>query len=166
MKTKVLAIVLGIVTTLTFAQKNELKSAEKALKSQDYAIAITAINSAESLIANMDAKTKGKFYFFKAKAFYGKKINEIKQEALKIFNSKFKEIKTSEMILDMSENKIDITQPVGENKFGTLHPLTQITNKIINLLSQLGFSVVQGEEIVSDEYNFEKLNLFLALTKK
>ena len=73
MKTKVLAIVLGLVTTLTFAQKNELKSAEKALKSQDYATAITAINSAESLIANMDAKTKGKFYFFKAKAFYGKK---------------------------------------------------------------------------------------------
>ena len=73
MKTKVLAIVFGLVTTLTFAQKNELKSAEKAIKASDYPSAIAAISSAESLIANMDSKTKGKFYYLKAQAFYGKK---------------------------------------------------------------------------------------------
>ena len=73
MKTKVLAIVLGLVTISTFAQKNELKAAEKALKILDYPTAITAISSAESLIANMDDKIKGKFYFVKAQAFYGKK---------------------------------------------------------------------------------------------
>ena len=66
MKTKVLAIVLGLVTISTFAQKNELKAAEKALKILDYPTAITAISSAESLIANMDDKIKGKFYFVKA----------------------------------------------------------------------------------------------------
>ena len=57
----------------TFSQKNELKAAEKALKIKDYPTAITAISSAESLIANMDDKIKGKFYFLKAQAFYGKK---------------------------------------------------------------------------------------------
>jgi len=73
MKTKVLALAFGLATLSTFAQKNELKAAEKALKIKDYPTAITAISSAESLIANMDDKIKGKFYFVKAKAFYGKK---------------------------------------------------------------------------------------------
>ena len=73
MKTKVLALVFGLATLSTFSQKNELKAAEKALKIKDYPTAITAISSAESLIANMDDKIKGKFYFLKAQAFYGKK---------------------------------------------------------------------------------------------
>jgi len=73
MKTKVLAIVFGLATISMFAQKNEIKTAEKALKVSDFPTALTAISSAESLIANMDDKTKGKFYFLKAQAFYGKK---------------------------------------------------------------------------------------------
>ena len=73
MKTKVLALAFGLATLSTFAQKNELKAAEKALKIKDYPTAITAISSAQSLIANMDDKIKGKFYFLKAQAFYGKK---------------------------------------------------------------------------------------------
>jgi hypothetical protein len=35
MKINLLAFVLGFITMSTFAQKNELKTAEKALKSQD-----------------------------------------------------------------------------------------------------------------------------------
>ena len=53
-----------------FAQKNELKSAEKAIKANDFASAISAINSAESLINNADQKTKAKFYYLKGKALY------------------------------------------------------------------------------------------------
>ena len=73
MKTNVLAFVLGLITISTFAQKNELKIAEKAIKSSDYTNAVTAVLEAESLFANMDNKTKAKFYFLKAQAFYGKK---------------------------------------------------------------------------------------------
>ena len=73
MKTKGLEKVYGLATISMFAQKNEIKTAEKALKVSDFPTALTAISSAESLIANMDDKTKGKFYFLKAQAFYGKK---------------------------------------------------------------------------------------------
>ncbi len=73
MKINLLAIVLGLITMSTFAQKNELKAAEKALKSQDFTTAISAITSAESLISSMDNKTKAKFYFLKGKALSGKK---------------------------------------------------------------------------------------------
>lgn len=73
MKTKVFALVLGLITFSTFAQKNELKTADKAIKIQDYSAAMTAVTAAESLLANMDDKSKAKFYFLKAQAYYGKK---------------------------------------------------------------------------------------------
>ena len=46
MKINLLAFVLGLITISTFAQKNELKTAEKALNSQDITTAISAITSA------------------------------------------------------------------------------------------------------------------------
>jgi hypothetical protein len=76
MKKQILTIALGVLTVSSFAQKNELKAAEKAVKNQDFTTAVTSINSAEALIANADAKSKSKFYFLKAQAFGGKKDYE------------------------------------------------------------------------------------------
>ncbi len=63
----VLAIFIGLST---YAQKDELKATEKALKSGDVAAAKSAVDKAEGLIANADAKSKAKFYFLKAKTYY------------------------------------------------------------------------------------------------
>ena len=61
-----LAIFIGLST---YAQKDELKATEKALKSGDVTAAKSAIDKAEGLIAN-DLKLKAKFYFLKAKTYY------------------------------------------------------------------------------------------------
>ena len=73
MKKQVLSVALGMCTMVSFAQKNELKSAEKALKSKDYAGAVSAIGAAELLLANADDKLKSKFYFLKGQAYGAKK---------------------------------------------------------------------------------------------
>jgi len=62
-----LAIFIGLSS---YAQKDELKAAEKALKNDDMVAAKSAINQAEGLIANAEAKYKAKFYFLKAKTYY------------------------------------------------------------------------------------------------
>ena len=59
--TLIYALVIG---TMSFAQKNEIKAIEKALKSNNFAVAKTNVNAAESLLANMDDKTKDKFFHF------------------------------------------------------------------------------------------------------
>tara|TARA_R110002073_G_scaffold312586_2_gene484104 strand:+ start:7983 stop:9227 length:1245 start_codon:yes stop_codon:yes gene_type:complete len=81
MKTRILTLVLGLVSLISYSQKNELKAAEKALKKQDFTTAITAITSAESLIENADSRSKAKFYFLKGKAYMGKKDYKISAEA-------------------------------------------------------------------------------------
>lgn len=68
---KQIAIALALlVSSFSFAQKNELKAAEKAIKSGNFADAKAAINSAESLIASADDKVKAQFYFLKGQALY------------------------------------------------------------------------------------------------
>ena len=68
MKKQVLALALLGLTSVTFAQKNEVKALEKAVKSEKYAQTPSLIAAAEGLIGNADDKTKAKFYYLKAKA--------------------------------------------------------------------------------------------------
>ncbi len=70
MKKQVVFLSAIMLSMAVFGQKNELKTAEKAIKSNDFKSAITAINSAEGLIANADNKLKAKFYYLKGKALY------------------------------------------------------------------------------------------------
>ncbi|MGB0890998.1 MAG: tetratricopeptide repeat protein [Flavobacteriaceae bacterium] len=73
MKKQILALSLGLMTVAVVAQKKELRAAEKAIKKQDFAGALTKINSVEGTIANADAKYKSQYYFLKGKALAGKK---------------------------------------------------------------------------------------------
>jgi len=63
----VLAILIGLSA---YAQKDELKSTDKALKNGDLVTAKSSIDQAEGLIANADNKLKANFYFLKAKTYY------------------------------------------------------------------------------------------------
>jgi tetratricopeptide (TPR) repeat protein len=70
-KTKMKKIVLMMLTLFigmsTYAQKDEIKAIEKALKGGDSAAAKTAVDQAES---KLEDKYKAKFYFLKAKTYY------------------------------------------------------------------------------------------------
>ena len=71
MKKIVTIMLVAFVSFATFAQKDEIKAAEKALKKLDYATAKAAIVQAEGLIGNTDDKTKAKFYYLKGEIFAG-----------------------------------------------------------------------------------------------
>ena len=69
MKTKLFILAAMSCTMVAFSQKNELKSAEKALKSGSAAEAKAAIESASALIGSADEKTQGQFYFLKGETY-------------------------------------------------------------------------------------------------
>ncbi len=62
-----LAVSMG---AFSFAQKKELKTAEKAIKSNNFAEAKSALSAAKSLMSEMDEKLKAKYYFLNAQALY------------------------------------------------------------------------------------------------
>lgn len=69
MKNQFLLLVALFICTTTFAQKDELKAAEKAVKKNDYAAAVVDVEKAEALIDNADDKTKAKFYYLKGETY-------------------------------------------------------------------------------------------------
>ncbi len=68
MKQLMTLVLMFSIATMSFAQKNEIKAIDKALKNSNFADAKSAVSAAEALMGNMDNKTKAKFYFLKAKA--------------------------------------------------------------------------------------------------
>jgi tetratricopeptide (TPR) repeat protein len=73
MKKQLLFLTLGLFTVTIYAQKDEMKAAEKAIKNQDFKTAVSEVTKAEALIANEDEKIKSKFYFLKGQAYGGAK---------------------------------------------------------------------------------------------
>jgi tetratricopeptide (TPR) repeat protein len=71
MKNQILALSFGLMTIGTFAQKAELKAAEKAIKKSEFAAALTAVNSLDAMEATMEAKYKAKYYYLKGQALSG-----------------------------------------------------------------------------------------------
>ncbi len=71
MKKQILIVGLILVSAISFGQKKEIKKAEKAIKSGDFAEAISLLSQAEGLISNADTELKTQFYLAKTKAYLG-----------------------------------------------------------------------------------------------
>jgi phenylalanyl-tRNA synthetase alpha chain len=54
---------------------------------------------------------------------------------------------------------IDVTLPSRPEARGTIHPVTQVWEEVIQVFGDMGFSVAEGPHIESDWYNFGALNI-------
>jgi phenylalanyl-tRNA synthetase alpha chain len=86
----------------------------------------------------------------------GRKANEIKRTLEGVFKNARKKIETRPTEKD---DGIDVSLPGRSVRQGALHPITQITNQICDILSKLGFDIYEGPEVETDYYNFEALNI-------
>jgi phenylalanyl-tRNA synthetase alpha chain len=86
----------------------------------------------------------------------GKRANEIKRSLDEEFNGVLTRMAN---MSNAATDRIDVSLPGRVPKKGSLHPITQITNRICDIFSQMGFEVVEGPEVESDYYNFEALNI-------
>ncbi len=69
MKKTILIFSALLMTAFSFAQKKELKAAEKALKKENPAEAKTILNGLSGTIESADAKYKAKYYFLTGKTY-------------------------------------------------------------------------------------------------
>jgi phenylalanyl-tRNA synthetase alpha chain len=58
-----------------------------------------------------------------------------------------------------SKRLVDMTVPQYPLQYGTVHPVSQIIEEMTQIFKELSFEVVDGPEIVTDDENFESLNL-------
>ena len=58
----------------------------------------------------------------------------------------------------MSNNK-DISPPEIIKDKGSIHPINNMKDSIMSLLTSFGFEIVDGPEIEPEEFNFDMLNI-------
>ena len=89
----------------------------------------------------------------------GSKSNEVRTAITEELDNRLKQIKDEALNRQLENDKIDITLPSKKTKRGTRHPLTIVREEIEDLFISMGYDVVSGPEVETDNYCFEMLNL-------
>ena len=89
----------------------------------------------------------------------GMKSNEFRTAVNEAIDNKLTAIKDEALNRKLEEDKIDITLPSRKKRVGTKHPITMVRESIEDLFISMGYDVVDGPEIETDEYCFEMLNV-------
>ncbi len=89
----------------------------------------------------------------------GSLVNSLKSLFESSFAARQLELQQQDVAARLASEKIDVTLPGRKTVSGSLHPVTLVTNEVVEIFSRLGFSVAEGPEIEEDFYNFEALNI-------
>lgn len=85
--------------------------------------------------------------------------NEVRNSINSALEERLNFIKEKILNEKLNSDKIDITLPSKKRKLGSYHPLTIVREEIEDLFISMGYDIVSGPEIETDEYCFEMLNL-------
>ncbi len=87
------------------------------------------------------------------KVIAAKELNVLKNNLTKLFETSHEGIEGKSNL-----EKLDVTLPADPFLVGAEHPITKISQKIINYFTPLNYQIFAGNEIETDFYNFEALN--------
>lgn len=86
---------------------------------------------------------------------YGLLLNQLKQAV----GDKVKYLQSQTSAQQSTNQVTDPFRPAFPIEIGSRHPLSLVRNRIIDIFSQVGFSISEGPEIEDDWHNFTALNL-------
>jgi phenylalanyl-tRNA synthetase alpha chain len=89
----------------------------------------------------------------------GKLLNSVKQDLEGDYENKKRRFEQAELAERLVGEWIDVTLPAPGIRPGSLHPVTQLQNEIEDLFTSLGFAVLYGPEVESEQHNFDALNI-------
>ncbi|KAF2517862.1 tetratricopeptide repeat protein [Flavobacterium foetidum] len=146
-----------LISAAAFAQKDQIKNAEKALKGGDAQGAISILNDAENMVANAKDTEQAQFYFVKGNAY------------LDLANKKVDESKNLSLSAESYKKLIDIEKASGKQKYSTqaATSITDIKGKLINsaIADTQSNKNAEGSKKLYDAYLLDKkdtINLYYA----
>ena len=89
----------------------------------------------------------------------GGMVNKYKEELENLIQDKEKKFAEQELQRKLKEEKVDVTLPSTKVTRGSKHPLNRVIEEIEDLFVSMGYDVVEGPELETDEFCFERLNL-------
>jgi phenylalanyl-tRNA synthetase alpha chain len=89
----------------------------------------------------------------------GNLVNEAREQIEGMLASKEEKFKNQEMQEKLEKESIDITLPASKIIRGSKHPINRVIEEIEDLFVSMGYDVLTGPELETDEFCFERLNL-------
>ena len=89
----------------------------------------------------------------------GSVVNQAKTELESKITDKEVILQKEELNRKLESERIDVSLPSSKIIRGSKHPLTRVIEEIEDLFVSMGYDVVSGPELETDEYCFERLNL-------
>jgi phenylalanyl-tRNA synthetase alpha chain len=87
----------------------------------------------------------------------GMTLNAARERIEAAVDAREGELARNELDRRLSEERVDVTLPVGGDKRGRLHLITQIRREVEDIFLGLGYGVVDGREVETTRYNFDAL---------
>jgi phenylalanyl-tRNA synthetase alpha chain len=91
----------------------------------------------------------------------GPLINGLKERVAETLAARREALRGAAIDARLNTETVDVTLPVRESPAdtGRIHPISQVTDELTAIFADMGFSVAEGPDIETDDYNFTKLNI-------
>jgi phenylalanyl-tRNA synthetase alpha chain len=89
----------------------------------------------------------------------GAELNALKEKLTQAIAAKKAAFQAKALEARVATEKVDVTLPVRPEAQGSIHPVSQVWEEIVQIWGDLGFSVAEGPHIENDFYNFGALNM-------
>src|SRR6202050_752166 len=90
----------------------------------------------------------------------GPLINGLKDRITQAVAGRREVLKGAALERRLNTETIDATLPTPDNPadIGRIHPISQVIDELTAIFADMGFSIAEGPDIETDDYNFTKLN--------
>jgi phenylalanyl-tRNA synthetase alpha chain len=90
----------------------------------------------------------------------GAQINALKDKVSDALTQRRSLLKDAALQTRLASETVDVTLPVRDSgiESGRIHPISQVMDELNAIFADLGFSIAEGPDVESDDYNFTKLN--------
>ena len=89
----------------------------------------------------------------------GPAFNALKDKIADAVESRRAALDDAELEGRLAQEKIDVTLPVRPEAQGHIHPVSQVTDELVAIFADMGFTVAEGPDIEDDFHNFTALNI-------
>ena len=89
----------------------------------------------------------------------GAALNVLKDKVTEAISARKTVLQDAALEQRLASEKIDVTLPVRPELRGTVHPVSQVWEEVVQIFGDLGFSVAEGPHIEDDFHNFDALNM-------
>tara|TARA_E500000081_G_scaffold55819_1_gene58631 strand:- start:164 stop:1372 length:1209 start_codon:yes stop_codon:yes gene_type:complete len=89
----------------------------------------------------------------------GPALNALKEELNSALTARKAALADTALDERLRTEWLDVTLPARDQRRGTIHPISQVTEEVTAIFADMGFGVAEGPRIDTDWYNFDALNI-------